>query len=106
VEAQRLGCASDGSPIDLPSGKFMKKEAVKVQLAPGGAYVKAKIIDVPESKVQGLPNSSMYDVQLEDGIEIGVEPSKIRRFKQVVQPPGGVLFIDEAYVLDPSQNPT
>ena len=95
-----------GSPSDLPSGKFMKKEAVEVQLAQGGAYVKAKIIDVPESKVQGLPNSSMYDVQLEDGIEIGVEPSKIRRFKQVVQPPGGVLFIDEAYILDPSHNAT
>jgi hypothetical protein len=84
----------------------MKKEAVEVQLAQGGAYVKAKIIDVPESKVQGLPNSSMYDVQLEDGIEVGVEPSKIRRFKQAVQPPGGILFIDEAYILDPSQNAT
>jgi DNA polymerase III delta prime subunit len=95
-----------GSPSDLPSGKFMKKEAVEVQLAQGGAFVKAKIIDVPESKVQGLPNSSMYDVQLEDGIEVGVEPSKIRRFKPVVQPPGGILFIDEAYILDPSQNAT
>jgi hypothetical protein len=95
---------SPGAP-DLPSGKFLKKEAVEVQLASGGEYVRATIIDVPESKVQGLPDSSKYDVRLEDGREIGVEPSKIRRFKKATQPPGGVLFVDEAYVLDPSHNP-
>jgi hypothetical protein len=65
--------------------------------------MKGQIVEVPANKVQGLPNSSLYDVRLENGNETSAAFSSIRRVLH--NPQGGVLFIDEAYQLDPKNDP-
>jgi DNA polymerase III delta prime subunit len=86
----------------MPSDKFLEGESVEVQQ--GDQFIKACVVKAPGNKVQGLPNSSLYDVQFENGHVDSIDFKNIRRVKLVGNMQGGVLFIDEAYQLNPAHD--
>jgi hypothetical protein len=103
VEKQLIAGPKSGSPEAMPSDKFLKDEAVEVQR--GSKFMKGRVVEVPGNKVQGTPNSSLYDVRLENGSSDSFEFKQMRRIRVVDSPSGGVLFIDEAYELNPAKDP-
>ena len=100
-------CADKGTaaPVQL-AGEFRKNEKVEVQLdKASGQFHKATIIETPQSRVPpSVPPSgpsAKYNVRLQyDGTECDVELQNIRRCVDA-QLYGGVIFIDDAHVLDP-----
>ena len=96
------GPKSDSSDV-MPPDKFLKDEVVEVQQ--GSKFMKGRVVEVPGNKVQGVPNSSLYDVRLENGSSDSFEFKRMRRIQVVDSPSGGVLFIDEAYELNPANDP-
>jgi hypothetical protein len=100
-------CADKGTaaPVQL-AGEFRKNEKVEVQLdKASGPFHKATIIETPQSRVPpSVPPSgpsAKYNVRLQyDGTECDVELQNIRRCVDA-QLYGGVIFIDDAHVLDP-----
>lgn len=85
--------------VSPPPEKLRKGMRVEI-LSSDNKWYPGKILEVPSQNIPG------YRVEFSDGTEeSNVTEDKIRPTAGSSQPVGGVLFIDEAYDLNPSGNP-
>jgi DNA polymerase III delta prime subunit len=88
---------------DLPKDRFLKNQLVEVEVE--GKWWPAKVHSLPCPITQDAVKKKTYEVMYAEGEMIDqVHKSKIRPV-QKDKGVGGVLFIDEAYDLDPVKNP-